>query len=65
VRASTCADLTIAGTRRYGPLHAVLAGTVSGRLIRAAASPVIVVPRAPRTREDRGDASATALISRP
>ena len=65
VRASTCADLIVVGSRRYGPLHAVLAGAVSGRLIRAAACPVIVVPRAPRTREHRGEATATALISRP
>lgn len=38
-------DLMFAGSRGYGPLRAVLAGSVSGRLLRAAACPVIVVPR--------------------
>jgi nucleotide-binding universal stress UspA family protein len=38
-------DLLIAGSRRYGPLRAVLLGGVSGRLIRHAACPVIVTPR--------------------
>jgi nucleotide-binding universal stress UspA family protein len=50
VRASSSADLVVAGSRGYGPLHAVLSGAVSGRLIRAAACPVIVVPRGARTR---------------
>lgn len=63
VKASAAADLIVAGSRGYGPLHAVLAGAVSGRLIRAAACPVVVVPRAQRTREERGDASATRVIS--
>ncbi|MGZ6672067.1 MAG: universal stress protein [Solirubrobacteraceae bacterium] len=64
VRASATADLIVAGSRGYGPLHAVLAGAVSGRLIGAAACPVIIVPRAIRLREERGHASATAAISR-
>ena len=51
VRASSSADLLVAGSRGYGPLHAVLAGAVSGRLIREAACPVIVVPRGAGTRE--------------
>jgi nucleotide-binding universal stress UspA family protein len=38
-------DLLIAGSRRYGPLRAVLLGGVSGRLIRHAACPVIFTPR--------------------
>jgi nucleotide-binding universal stress UspA family protein len=38
-------DLLILGSRGYGPLHAVLAGGVSGRVVRAAHCPVIVVPR--------------------
>ena len=33
------------GSRGYGPLRAVLLGSVSGRLVREAACPVIVVPR--------------------
>jgi nucleotide-binding universal stress UspA family protein len=46
VRASFSVDLIVAGSRGDGPLHAALAGAVSGRLIRGAACPVIVVPRA-------------------
>ena len=38
-------DLLVMGSRGYGPLHAVLLGGVSGRVIRDAACPVIVVPR--------------------
>jgi nucleotide-binding universal stress UspA family protein len=38
-------DLLVIGSRGYGPLHAVLLGAVSGRVIREAACPVIVVPR--------------------
>jgi nucleotide-binding universal stress UspA family protein len=38
-------DLLVIGSRGYGPLHAVLVGGVSGRVVRAAHCPVIVVPR--------------------
>jgi nucleotide-binding universal stress UspA family protein len=38
-------DLLVIGSRGYGPLHAVLAGGVSGRVTREAQCPVIVVPR--------------------
>jgi nucleotide-binding universal stress UspA family protein len=38
-------DLLVMGSRGYGPLHAVLAGGVSGRVSREAHCPVIVVPR--------------------
>ena len=38
-------DLMVIGSRGYGPLHAVLAGGVSGRVARGAHCPVIVVPR--------------------
>ena len=38
-------DLLLLGSRRYGPLRAVLLGGVSGRLIRHAACPAIVTPR--------------------
>jgi nucleotide-binding universal stress UspA family protein len=44
-RASSSVDLLITGSRGYGPLHAVLAGATSGRLIRAAACPVMIVAR--------------------
>jgi nucleotide-binding universal stress UspA family protein len=39
------ADLVVVGSRGYGPYRAVLLGSVSGRLVREAACPVIVVPR--------------------
>ncbi|WP_051324773.1 universal stress protein [Candidatus Solirubrobacter pratensis] len=38
-------DLMVMGSRGYGPVHAVLAGGVSGRVVREAQCPVIVVPR--------------------
>jgi nucleotide-binding universal stress UspA family protein len=39
------ADLFVVGSRGYGPLRAVLLGSVSGRLVRDAHCPVLVVPR--------------------
>ena len=39
------ADLFVVGSRGYGPHRAVLLGSVSGRLVRDAACPVLVVPR--------------------
>jgi nucleotide-binding universal stress UspA family protein len=39
------ADLLVLGSRGYGPHRAVLLGSVSARVVRAAACPVIVVPR--------------------
>jgi nucleotide-binding universal stress UspA family protein len=45
VDASRDADLLILGSRGYGPLHAVLLGSVSQAVIRHATCPVVVVPR--------------------
>jgi nucleotide-binding universal stress UspA family protein len=42
---SEAADLLLTGSRGYGPMRAVLLGSVSGRLVREADCPVIVVPR--------------------
>ena len=39
------ADLLFLGSRAYGPHRAVLLGSVSGRVVREAECPVIVVPR--------------------
>jgi len=39
-------DLLICGSRGYGPLRRVLLGGISAKLVRRAASPVMVVPRA-------------------
>jgi nucleotide-binding universal stress UspA family protein len=38
-------DLLITGSRGYGPLRAVMTGGVTGRLLRDAACPIIVLPR--------------------
>jgi nucleotide-binding universal stress UspA family protein len=38
-------DLLVLGSRGYGPLRAVLLGSVSSVLVRSAESPVVVVPR--------------------
>ena len=43
--ASEHLDLLACGSRAYGPVHSVLVGGVSGRLIRSAACPVLVTPR--------------------
>jgi nucleotide-binding universal stress UspA family protein len=42
---SQTSDLVVVGSRGYGPHRAVLLGSVSGRLVREAACPVVVVPR--------------------
>jgi nucleotide-binding universal stress UspA family protein len=42
---SQSVDLLLVGSRGYGPLRAVLLGGVSHALVRAAACPVIVLPR--------------------
>jgi nucleotide-binding universal stress UspA family protein len=38
-------DLLVVGSRGYGPLRAVLLGSVSSALVRSAPSPLVVVPR--------------------
>ena len=38
-------DILVMGSRGYGPLHAVIAGGLSGRLMRTSHCPVIVIPR--------------------
>jgi nucleotide-binding universal stress UspA family protein len=38
-------DLLVTGSRGYGPLRAVMTGGVTGRLLRDAKCPVIVLPR--------------------
>jgi nucleotide-binding universal stress UspA family protein len=46
---SAYVDLLVTGSRGYGPLHSVLAGGVSGRVLRTAQCPVIIVPRGVET----------------
>jgi nucleotide-binding universal stress UspA family protein len=43
--ASADLDLLVVGSRGYGPLRAVLLGSVSTALVRSAQSPLVVVPR--------------------
>ena len=47
-RASGELDLLVVGSRGYGPLRAVLLGSVSSALVRSAQSPLVVVPRGPK-----------------
>ena len=44
-RESEDVDLLVVGSRGYGPLRAVLLGSVSSALVRSARSPLVVVPR--------------------
>ncbi len=44
-RESRDLHLLVVGSRGYGPLRAVLLGSVSGALMRSAGSPLVVVPR--------------------
>jgi nucleotide-binding universal stress UspA family protein len=45
VEASEQVDLLLVGSRGYGPMRSVVVGGVSGRLVRDAACPVMVLPR--------------------
>jgi nucleotide-binding universal stress UspA family protein len=45
-------DLMVMGSRGYGPLRSVLLGSVSEELVRAAACPVVIVPRGRSARQD-------------
>jgi nucleotide-binding universal stress UspA family protein len=46
-RAAEQMDLLVMGSRGYGPVRAVLMGSVSARLIARAPAPIVVVPRGP------------------
>ena len=49
VTASEHLDLLVCGSRGYGPVRAVLLGSVSGAVMMSARCPVIAVPRGVRT----------------
>jgi nucleotide-binding universal stress UspA family protein len=53
-------DLILTGSRGYGPLRSVLAGSTSRYLADHALCPVLVVPRGARTELDRPLAAAAA-----
>jgi nucleotide-binding universal stress UspA family protein len=59
---SETVDLLVVGSRGYGPLKSVLRGGVSGRVIRAAGCPVVVVPQ--RAPSAVGSLFASALVRR-
>jgi len=48
IEVSESVDLMVLGSRGYGPIRAVLLGGVSGRVVRDARCPVIVVPAGSR-----------------
>ena len=50
-------DLLVVGSRGYGPLRAVLLGSVSSALVRSARSPLVVVPRAANGEPPHGTTS--------
>jgi nucleotide-binding universal stress UspA family protein len=56
-------DILVMGSRGYGPLHAVLAGSVSGQVLRTAQCPVLVVPRGIEAPLDRLFAAATTTTA--
>jgi nucleotide-binding universal stress UspA family protein len=47
-RASRELDLLVVGSRGFGPLRRLVAGSTSSRLVRSAACPVLVLPRSAR-----------------
>jgi len=55
-------DVVFAGSRGYGPLHSVLAGSVSRYLVDHAPCPVIVVPRGATAELERPPAGASAAL---
>jgi nucleotide-binding universal stress UspA family protein len=50
-------DLLVVGSRGYGPLRAVLLGSVSSALVRSAQSALVVVPRGGRESSRQGTTS--------
>jgi nucleotide-binding universal stress UspA family protein len=45
VEASEDSDVLVVGSRGYGPIHHVLVGSVSAKLMRSSRCPLLVVPR--------------------
>jgi nucleotide-binding universal stress UspA family protein len=63
-KASTELDLLVCGSRNYGPLGAVMLGSVSRPLLHRAACPLMVIPRGRERRlESLLEASAAGLAS--
>lgn len=49
-RATSATDLVVIGSRGYGPLRGALSGSLSGRVIREAGCPLLLVPPMARSR---------------
>jgi nucleotide-binding universal stress UspA family protein len=62
VQATKDLDLMVAGSRGYGPVGALLMGSVSRSLIHESACPVVVVPRTAAS-DDSAGADADALTA--
>jgi nucleotide-binding universal stress UspA family protein len=58
--AAASADLLVLGSRGHGPLRRVLLGSVSSRLVREPACPLLVVPRGSQTWANGTDDSASS-----
>jgi nucleotide-binding universal stress UspA family protein len=56
-------DLVVTGSRAYGPIGRVLAGSVSGALIHEAPCPVVVVPRALAERDSAERTPVAACVA--
>ena len=55
-RESRTLDLLVLGSRGYGPVGAVLLGSVSSAVVRSAESPLVMVPRSAGAGDERGSA---------
>ena len=53
----------VIGSRAYGPIHHVLLGSVSARLMRTARCPLLVVPRAGHTINSEEPAAVNAALA--
>lgn len=56
-RCASGADLLVVGSRGYGPVRGVMSGTLSARLMRGAAFPLVLVPPTAHARSAARDAS--------
>lgn len=65
IAASHELDLIVCGSRGRGPLRAVLLGSVTERLLRDAACPVVIVPRPLGQRVRRWPAMSPAVLPPP
>ena len=56
-RCTSEADLLVVGSRGYGPMRGAMSGTLSGRLMRVAAFPLVLVLPIARARSAARDTS--------